>query len=167
MPPHPFAKARRRDWVLAGIAVAAAIAVAVALVIRLTDDRAGSSKFTRVTPWKELRALPDIGTLEYSCGFPGGRQATRLSVPATAGTVAAGVDVAGSATSARVPPGARFTGPYGPPGVFTWKMVRELDGGGIEVTVHAQAPSAPPVRGGGCPKPKVVVFTVRPGGARR
>ena len=157
-----MAKSSRRDWVFAGIAVAVAIAVGIALVIRLTDDDDADSPFTRVTPWEKLRALPDVGTLEYSCGFPGGLQATRLSVPETGAPVAAGVQVSGASSSATVRPGGRLASPYGSPGDFTWKVVRKLNRGKIEVTINAQPPSAPPVGGSGCPKPKLVVFTVRP-----
>jgi hypothetical protein len=158
-----MAKASRRDWVFAGVAVAVAIAVGIALVIELTDEDDGpDSPFTRTTPWKKLRSLPDIGTLEYTCGFPGGLQATRLSVPSSGGPVAAGVNVAGRLSRAQVPPGRRFVSPYGPPGSFTWSMVRRVERGRIEVTVRGQPLSEPPVGRFSCPKPKFVVFTIQP-----
>src|SRR4029453_12795240 len=124
----------------------------------------GGSPFTRTTPWAQLRSLRDIGTLEYRCGFPGGYVAMRFSVPQSGGTVAAGVDVGGNVTSARVRPGQRFESAFGPPGAITWRMVRLIERGRVEATVSAQAPSAPPVGRSSCQKPKLVVFTVRPKG---
>ena len=161
-----MAKARRRDWVFAGIAVAIAIAVGIALVIALTDDDEPDSPFTRTTAWKKAREVPEIGTLEYSCAFPGGLQATRLSVPDDGTTVEAGVDVGGTSTSARVRPGERFASAYGPAGAFTWTMVRRIEGGRVEVTVDAQVPSAP-VGEPRCRKPELIVFTVRPSQRRQ
>jgi hypothetical protein len=159
-----MAKARRRDWIFAGIAVAAALAVAVALVIRLTDDDEGAS-LTRTTPWKKLRTLPDIGTLSYSCGFPGRQTATRLSVPRTGGNVNAQVDFGGEFISARIEPGGRLGTPYGPFASFSWTAVRNIKQGKIEVAVPVSFQPEPGAGRSSCPKPEFTVSTVRPKGS--
>jgi hypothetical protein len=59
-------------------------------------------------------------------------------------------------------PGGNFATPYGTPGDFTWRIVRRLDRGKIEITVNARPPDVPSLRPSACRKPKLIVFMVRP-----
>jgi hypothetical protein len=157
-----MSRSSRRDWIFAGIAVAIAIATAIALVIRLTDDDDEGSSITRTTPWQRFATIEDVGTMSYSCGFPGRLMATRLAVTPNGAPVNARVELERGSIAARIQPGGLFAAPYSHSGSNYWQISRKLKRGRIRSWVPT---TFPPIQAGGrpvCTKPSFSVAIARP-----
>jgi len=119
-----------RAWIFAAVSVAAAVVVLILLIIELADDDAGDVEgpvIERTTPWRELKSLPGLGTIQYSCGFPGRLTATRFLVPRPGQAERIKVQVGNRVLAVDAMPSARVAIPYETSGSYIWEIRTKQD----------------------------------------
>jgi hypothetical protein len=118
---------QHRDWIFAGVSLGAALVVLVLLITQDGSDEDSGPEITRTTPWKELNSLPGLGTLEYSCGYPGRLTATRFVVPESGQPERITVIFGRRSLTADVRPSEYLPIPYEPSGSHIWVIHTTAD----------------------------------------